>query len=210
MSISFLYENEASSAGFRFVIGVDEAGRGPLAGPVVACAVLLKNKKFLSRIDDSKKITSRQREAAFHEIHQNAYVGVGVVSEIVIDTINIVEATYQAMAMAVSRIIETLPSSRITQSSFHKKVLLLVDGNSFKSSLPYSYKTVVDGDCLCMSIACASIVAKVTRDRILDAYDQVFPQYGFKQHKGYGTEEHREAIKRFGPSLIHRKTYSWI
>jgi ribonuclease HII len=210
VSISFLYENEARTAGFRFVIGVDEAGRGPLAGPVVACAVLLKNKKFLNRIDDSKKITPRQREAAFHEIHQNAYVGVGVVSEAVIDTINIVEATYHAMSMAVSRIIETFPSSQITRNNFHKKVLLLVDGNSFKTPLPYSYKTVVDGDSLSMSIACASIVAKVTRDRILDAYDQIFPQYGFKQHKGYGTEEHRDALRKFGPSLIHRKTYSWV
>ncbi len=204
----FRFENAASQKDFRFVVGIDEAGRGPLAGPVVASAVILKKRRFKSKICDSKKINAAQREAAFHEILENAFVGTGVISEQVIDLVNILRATYLAMNLAVHRLVKTLPPEETAQQNFEKNICLLIDGNSFKSDLPYSYQTIVDGDQHCKSISAASIVAKVTRDRILKVYDQVYPQYGFRFHKGYGTRIHRAAIKVHGLSLIHRKTFS--
>ncbi len=203
----FHFENQASQRGFHLVIGIDEAGRGPLAGPVVACAVSLKKKKFQNKICDSKKISAAKREKAFHEIWENAYVGIGIMNEAVIDAENILEATFHAMNVAVNRLIMKLPSRETSQENFDKQVCLLVDGNLFRTNLPYFYQTIIKGDDLSTSIACASIVAKVTRDRILNIYDRIFPQYGFKNHKGYATFEHREAIKRNGLSPIHRKTF---
>ena len=203
----FRFENQARRKGFRLIIGIDEAGRGPLAGPVVASAVCLKKRNFRSKICDSKKINSHQREKAFHEILQNAYVGVGIMNESIIDTENILKATFHAMTQAVHRLIERLPAEETQRRDLNQDVCLLVDGNSFKTNLPYSYQTIVGGDDLCTSIACASIVAKVTRDRILNIYDRVFPQYGFKQHKGYPTQAHRAAIRTHGLSIIHRKTF---
>src|SRR3989338_1514063 len=147
------HENKAKANGYQIVIGVDEAGRGPLAGPVVASAVVLKKRKFTSKICDSKKISERQRERAFHEIFQNAYVGVGIVNETAIDTVNILEATYRAMSNAVYQLVRRLPSSQKEKRGFHKKVCILVDGNTFKTDLPYQYKTIVRGDQLSMSIA---------------------------------------------------------
>lgn len=209
MVASLSFEKKAKEQGFELIVGVDEAGRGPLAGPVVASAVLLNNYDFNNRIDDSKKITPLQRENAFHEIHQNGCVGVGIVSEAVIDSSNILQATFFAMGVAVSNLISGLPKLVTDCQNFDRKVLLLIDGKFFKTTLPYSYQTVVAGDSLSLSIACASIIAKVTRDRILTAYDKIFPQYGFKQNKGYGTIAHREAIRRFGPSPIHRRTFNF-
>jgi len=200
------YENQAKKKGFRFIIGVDEAGCGPLAGPVVASAVLLKSRKFQNRIDDSKKITARQREKAFHEIFQNAYVGTSVVNEAVIDSQNILKARFLAMNWAVERLIAQLSKTH-TQDGFSGQVCLLIDGNSFRTDLPYSYQTIIRGDNRSLSIACASIIAKVIRDRVLYIYDKVFPQYGFRQHKGYPTRAHREAILKNGFSPIHRKTF---
>ena len=200
------FEKKALQKGFELVIGIDEAGRGPLAGPVVASAVSLRTFRFKTRISDSKKLSPRQREEAFHEIFDQAYVGVGIISEAVIDEINILEATFVAMNNAVRQLV-------LRYSAVHKKnisaghVHLLVDGNRFKSDLPYSYQTVVDGDESILSIACASIVAKVTRDRILRTYDQIFPAYGFKEHKGYPTAQHKEVLKRLGPTLIHRRSF---
>ncbi|MFH1360448.1 MAG: ribonuclease HII [Candidatus Omnitrophota bacterium] len=201
------YENKAKKQGFQFIVGIDEAGRGPLAGPVVASAVILTKKRFRHKIQDSKTLTPQQRENAFHEIFQNGYLGVGIMNEAVIDEINILEATYRAMAQAVERLIDRLPAKKKLHKNFAKKVCLLVDGQSFRADLPYSYKTIIRGDQLSRSIACASIVAKVIRDRILATYDAVYPQYGFKEHKGYPTRKHRMALKRFGPSAIHRKTF---
>lgn len=202
------YESEANKDGFAFVIGIDEAGRGPLAGPVTAAAVLLKEKHFQKRIDDSKKLSATERVEAFHEIYQKAYVGVGIMSESVIDRNNILEATYLAMHNAVVDLIDGHPECN--NDSFLKNVFLFVDGNRFKSELPYSYKAIVDGDQHVLSIACASIVAKVIRDRILQTYDKIYPQYGFKSHKGYSTIEHKRAIRRHGLCLIHRKSFSYV
>ena len=201
------FEQQARQQGFRFIIGIDEAGRGPLAGPVVAAAVFLKKHRFQNKIADSKKISPRQRERAFLEILENAHVGVGVMNETVIDELNILKATHQAMTSAVNHLILRLPGNQTEHNRFLSQVHLLVDGNSFKSDLPFSYQTIVRGDDQSTSIACASIVAKVTRDRILLIYDRIFPQYGFKRHKGYPTKDHRKAIQQFGLSPIHRRTF---
>src|SRR3989338_10750653 len=202
----FSHERQAQAQGFNLVIGIDEAGRGPLAGPVVAAAVALRSFKFLNKICDSKQINVQQRECAFHEICQKAYVGVGIMSEGVIDSLNILESTFLAMNNAVDGLIASLPRPFNKENS-QPKIYLLVDGNRFKTSSPHAFPTIVDGDKNVFSISCASIVAKVTRDRILKMYDRILPQYGFAQHKGYPTQSHRRALKEFGPSFIHRKSF---
>ena len=201
------YENEIRADGFNLIIGVDEAGRGPLAGPVVASAVALKSDQFQSKIGDSKTISAGQREKAFYEIYENAYVGVGIVSESVIDRGNILEATFLAMANAVENVIAQFAVVEDGGNEFQQNICLLIDGNLFRTDLPYTYRTVVGGDSYVLSIACASIIAKVTRDRILNVYDSIYPQYGFKRHKGYPTRQHKEAIGTHGLSLIHRRSF---
>ena len=202
-----LFENEARLAGFRWVIGIDEAGRGPLAGPVVASAILLKNTSFKNKINDSKKMTERQRELAFLEIFDNAYVGIGMMSESVIDSKNILQATFLAMASAVRQLVVTLPQDVTGVQGFDGHVLLLIDGPHFKTDLKYAFRPIIDGDAKSLSIACASIVAKAYRDRLLRTYDSAYPQYGFKTHKGYPTASHRKAILENGLSPIHRRTF---
>ena len=180
--------------GIERVAGVDEAGRGPLAGPVVAAAVVFRPGAWIDGVDDSKKLTARRREELFDRICGDALtVGVSIVGHDVIDTINILEATMQAMDEAISRL-SPLPG------------YLLIDGPRFHaSSIPT--KPIIDGDANCFSIAAASIVAKVTRDRIMLEMDSRYPQYGFAKHKGYGTREHLEALRKFGPCEIHRLTF---
>jgi ribonuclease HII len=201
------FEKKAKKEGFRWIIGVDEAGRGPLAGPVVAAAVLLRSNRFHNRIDDSKKMTELQRKRAFLEISEQAYVGIGVMSESVIDSVNILQASFLAMANAVRQMIECLPPEEKGHAAFKTATMLLIDGHMFKSDLPYQAQPIIGGDAKSLSIACASIVAKVYRDRILETYDRIYPQYGFKNHKGYATEMHREAIELNGLSPIHRRTF---
>lgn len=196
------FELSIKDEGFDHIIGIDEAGRGPLAGPVVASAVLVKDYQFTAKIADSKKISARQRESAFLEILDKSYVGVGIISESVIDQVNILEATFLAMNNAARQVMK-----HIGRDQLSPKKCMLIDGNRFKTDLGTPYKTVVAGDSKAFSIACASIVAKVIRDRILIAYDRIYPEYGFKQHKGYGTVKHRQAIVDHGPSLIHRKSF---
>lgn len=203
------YENRAIKKGFSLIVGIDEAGRGPLAGPVVASAVALRKREFRQKIRDSKKINSCQREKAFYEIFENAYVGIGIASEAVIDSINILEATYYAMNQAVRQLVDRLPDSLKTPKNFQDRIFLLIDGKSFKSDFPFKYQTIIKGDDLSLSVAAASIVAKVTRDRILKTYDQILPQYGFKQHKGYPTRGHKAAIREHGLAFIHRKTFQY-
>lgn len=197
------YEKKLKSEGFDIIIGVDEAGRGPLAGPVVAAAVTLKTTRFKNRIDDSKKLTSRQRDEAFLEIEKKALFGLGVVSEKIIDRLNILVATRLAMKEAISILLDKLGQHN------RRRLHLLVDGNmDLETELPVTY--IVKGDGKSKSIACASIVAKVTRDRLMALYDRKFPQYGFLRHKGYPTLAHRQAIKKFGPSVIHRNTFCCV
>ncbi|MBF0387668.1 MAG: ribonuclease HII [Candidatus Omnitrophica bacterium] len=193
--------------GFRFLFGVDEAGRGPLAGPVVAAAVCLKDQAFSVVVGDSKKLSAARREQAFHQIHERAYVGVGLMSETVIDAVNILRASHLAMAAAVRDLVSHLPAALKEAAGFGSTVKVLVDGNSFTAAVPYKVETVIGGDGKSLAVACASIIAKVTRDRIVDIYDIIYPQYGFRKHKGYPTAEHCAAIARHGLSPIHRKTF---
>lgn len=200
-------EDETRKAGFNLVIGVDEVGRGPLAGPVVAAAVSLRKSGFSVPIRDSKKLTPLQREEAFYEIYQRACVGIGMISESVIDQTDILQATFFAMHNAVVNLIARLPAATTNRKNFTKTVCLLIDGNCFRSDLPYHSRTIIKGDERVLSIMCASIVAKVTRDRVLNIYHRIYPEYGFSRHKGYATLEHKHAIRRLGPSLIQRRTF---
>jgi ribonuclease HII len=194
------YERKLKSAGFDLIIGVDEAGRGPLAGPVVAAAVNLPAYRFKNHIDDSKKLTPLQREKAFLEIREKAVFGLGIISEKIIDRLNILVATRIAMQKAIAQLLGKLGPEE------QRRIHVLIDGNmGLKTNLPITY--IIKGDSKSKSIACASILAKVTRDRLMSLYDRIFPQYGFLRHKGYPTLSHRRAIKRFGPSLIHRNTF---
>lgn len=179
---------------------MDEAGRGPLAGPVVAAAVCLKTASFKNRIDDSKKLSPLQREKAYLEIIDNSVFGIAVVNETIIDNLNILESTRIAMEEAVFSLIRKLKSKN------SRKVHLIVDGN-IKLNTGYPCLNIIKGDARSKSIASGSILAKVTRDRIMSVYDKVFPEYGFNGHKGYPTKAHKLAISKFGHSLIHRKSF---
>jgi len=204
------YETQASSQGLRFILGVDEAGRGPLAGPVVAAAVCLRYFDFKNPINDSKKMSAKAREIAFHEIFEKAFVGIGMMSEKIIDIVNILNASHLAMDMAVREMIRSMPQEIVAHEKFCQQTVLLIDGNIFRTQLPYKYQAIIGGDGKSLSIACASIVAKVYRDHILGVYDRVFPQYGFAKHKGYPTKEHRLALKKHGASMIHRRSFQGV
>ena len=197
------FDQEAKADGFRFLFGVDEAGRGPLAGPVVAAAVCLRETSFTNRIDDSKLLSPLQRRKAFDEIFEHGWVGLGVMSETVIDDVNILRATHLAMSMSVSDLCSHLPAEMRRET-----VKILIDGNSFSGTVPFKVKTVIGGDAKSLSIACASIIAKVYRDRVMEKFDRLYPGYGFSIHKGYGTASHREAVKKLGRCPIHRRTFS--
>jgi len=188
------FEKIAYREGYQFIAGVDEVGRGPLAGPVVAAAVILPPDYVNGDINDSKQLTAAKREILFEIIKKDAVaVGMGIVDTETIDHLNILQATLQAMREAVLE----LPTS---------PDFLLIDG-LHRIPVITPQKPVVKGDCASISIAAASIMAKVTRDRIMEIYHRQFPQYNFRQNKGYGTKEHCEAIKQFGICKIHRKTF---
>ena len=191
------FERRLWKKGINWVAGIDEAGRGPLAGPVVAAAVILPHQATLPGLDDSKKVNPAKRETLFELIHQIAIaVGVGVVHAEEIDRINILQATRKAMNQAIES---------LTPIPQH----LLVDGGEIPNqNVPQT--GIIAGDSLSASIAAASIVAKVTRDRMMKQYDLLFPVYGFASHKGYGTEEHLEAIRRHGPCLLHRRCFKGV
>jgi ribonuclease HII len=177
--------------------GVDEAGRGPLAGPVVAAAVILPEECEINGLNDSKKLSPQKREILFDRIKRLAVsIGVGIVEPEEIDRINILRATLLAMEIAVKDL--------NPQPNF-----LLIDGST-PTSLLIPQKTVVNGDSICYSVAAASIIAKVTRDSIMDNYHNIHPEYDFKKHKGYPTKEHLEALRKFGPCPIHRKTFRGV
>lgn len=197
-------ELSLSPTGDAIVVGIDEAGRGPLAGPVVAAAVVFPSSfKTASDIplNDSKKLSEKEREELYsYIISTSSAFGIGIISPKEIDEINILAATMRAMATAV-RELETRAALDV------KKDILIVDGNYFRTDLPYSYKTVVEGDGLCPSIAAASIIAKVTRDRMMKELDARYPDYGFASHKGYATKAHRDAIIKHGYCPEHRKSF---
>ncbi len=183
--------------GYRSIAGVDEAGRGPLAGPVVAAAVILSEDCIIPGIADSKKLSAGKREALFSKIHEDAQaVGIGIVDQREIEKINILQASLKAMVFAVVDLGVLVD-------------YLLVDGiHNIPNQIPQS--VIKKGDSLSPSISAASIIAKVTRDRIMVAYHRIYPEYNFAQNKGYGTKEHMLAIKRFGCREIHRKTFKGV
>ncbi len=196
------YEKEAWQSGLFFIAGVDEAGRGPLAGPVVAAAVAFVREPLqnggvatFDGLTDSKALPEKQRDVFFGQLQNCSFarIGCAVIGPEIIDEINILQATWKAMAEAVAQI---SPSPD----------LALVDGNPVRG-LSCKSQNIIKGDAQSLSIAAASIIAKVTRDRLMVELDAQFPQYGFAQHKGYGTAAHLAAIRRHGPSPHHRKTF---
>ena len=188
------YEKELYSKGYEYICGIDEAGRGPLCGPVVAAAVILKNGDKIEGVNDSKKLSEKKREQIFEEIKERAVAySVGIVDEKTIDEINILEATRLAMKKAVDGL-KTKPQYALVDAE--KKVPI---------DIPYT--PIIKGDALSESIAAASIIAKVTRDRMIVELDSKYPEYNFAKNKGYGTKQHTDAIKEHGLCPAHRRSF---
>lgn len=195
MNVLWNYEHAAFEKGFELICGVDEAGRGPLAGPVCAAAVILPRDLEIEGLNDSKKLSDKRRRALFDIITEQAVAyGIAMVDEKTIDEINILQATFLAMRQAVEQL-SVQPS------------LALVDGNREPDFGGIPVQTIIKGDSLSANIAAASILAKVTRDRFMEEQDAIYPQYGFAVHKGYGTQAHYAALREFGPCPIHRMTF---
>jgi len=201
------HERKAKREGCAAVIGVDEAGRGPLAGPLVVAAVCLKTHRFAARLDDSKKLTPRQRERAFLELGRKALFDVAVVDAGVLDALRLSAAAAFAVDAAVGGLLGRLAKEGVTL----KGVKVLLDGR-LRTGLACRAEEIVGGDGKSLSIAAASIVAKVVRDRLMGIYGKVYPDYDFAAHKGYGTEAHRRRVARRGLSPIHRVTFcnGWV
>lgn len=188
------FEDALHAHGFSFIAGVDEAGRGPLAGDVFAAAVILPKTYLPEGLNDSKKLSEKKRERLYDDIYANAIsISVGRATSEEIDEINILQATYLAMKRAVLGLTV-------------KPEYVLIDGNPV-SDMPFNHASIVKGDSLSLSIAAASIIAKVSRDRYMKEMDSIYPGYGFSVHKGYGTKGHKEAIWENGPCPIHRRTF---
>lgn len=189
------YEQSAEAEGFSRICGIDEAGRGPLAGPVFAAAVIMPSGLVIDGVNDSKKLSEKKRSELFDIICEKALAfGIAAASEAEIDSINILNATYLAMERAAAAL-DITPD------------LILVDGNRLPPQLPCEGRTIIKGDSLSHSIACASILAKVARDRYMLQLDSQYPQYAFARHKGYGTAAHIEALRAFGISPVHRRSF---
>ena len=189
------YEEELKKKGFKYICGIDEAGRGPLAGPVVVASVIMPENSMIEGVNDSKKVSEKKREKLYDLILDEAIsYGIGIVGQDEIDEINILNATKKGLTMSLQE---------LTQ----KPDLIIVDALSKINTLGIPYESIIKGDAKCYSISAASIIAKVTRDRIMREWDKIYPQYGFATHKGYGTSSHIKAIIENGPCPIHRKTF---
>lgn len=189
-------ENELRKKGFNFICGIDEAGRGPLAGPVVVASVIMPADSMIEGVNDSKKVSEKKREKIYDQIIEEAIsYGVGIIGQDEIDEINILNATKKGLTMSLQE---------LTQ----KPDLILVDALTHIDTLGIPYDSIIKGDAKCYSISAASIIAKVTRDRIMREWDKVYPEYGFEKHKGYGTATHISAIKQYGLCPIHRKSFT--
>jgi len=193
---TWLFEEKARSLGYSNVAGIDEAGRGPLAGPVVAAAVIFSSSNPIVGLNDSKLLTEQARQKLFDQINLSALVAVGIVSPQIIDQINILQATRQAMAQAVKKL-EPPPD------------YLLIDG-PISLDLDVPQQSIVKGDQLSVSVAAASIIAKVSRDLIMTDLHKQYPHYGFDRHKGYPTKEHIRAIMTYGPCPEHRRSFRGV
>lgn len=190
----YLFEFDEKICPEGLVAGVDEVGRGPLAGPVVSAAVILKKGARINRLDDSKKLSPKLRAAIYEEIISSSLdYKVSIIDNLTIDRLNILQATRLSMKNAVE-LLETVPD------------IVLIDGNT-PIDIGYRQQTIISGDAKSACIAAASVLAKVTRDLIMDGFDKQYPQYGFSSHKGYGTAEHISALSVYGPCEIHRKSF---
>ncbi len=188
-------ENELYNKGFELICGIDEAGRGPLAGPVVVAGVIMPKDSMIEGVNDSKKVSEKKREKLYDIILEEAIsYSVAIIGQDVIDEMNILNATKQG----VTKVIEGLDK---------KPNLILVDALTHIDTKGIPYDSIIKGDAKCYHIAAASIIAKVTRDRIMRQWDEIYPQYGFINHKGYGTAKHIAALKQYGPCPIHRKSF---
>ena len=191
------FEKKLVESGYKYIAGVDEAGRGPLAGPVVAAAVILPEKFSCDQLNDSKKLSPSKREKIYNElmnVNSKVISAFAVIDEGVIDQINILRATHMAMAQASSNL--------SIEPSF-----VIIDGMPIKD-FPFNNESIIKGDSKSLSIAAASVIAKVERDRIMLNYSKKYPEYKFEKHKGYGTKLHLDALKKFGPCKIHRKSFA--
>lgn len=189
------FEQKLYASGLTYIAGIDEAGRGPLAGPVVVGIAIMKKDSFIEGVNDSKKVSEKKREMLYEQIIEEAVDwAVGIVDQNEIDNINILNATKKALHIAITNL--KIKPDRI-----------LVDALEHIDTCGIPYTSIIKGDANIYSISAASIIAKVTRDRIMKEYDEIYPQYGFLNHKGYGTAKHIQAIKEYGPCLIHRKTF---
>ncbi|MDO4438496.1 MAG: ribonuclease HII [Eubacteriales bacterium] len=205
------FEREAIEQGFQYIIGVDEVGRGPLCGPVVTAACILKPYQEAEQeilfLNDSKKLSEKKREAVSLDIKEKAAAyGFGISGPERIDDINILNATLEAMKDAVYECIKTY-EERYKVKLDHDKIMVFVDGNKEISGLKLFQKSIVSGDANSASISAASILAKVRRDHMMIEYDDKYPGYGMAKHKGYGTKQHVEALKELGPTPIHRRSF---
>ena len=193
------YEENLYNEGLKYICGIDEAGRGPLAGPVVIGAVVMPRDSKLEFMNDSKKVTAKRRDVLYDEIINSAIAyGVGIIPQEEIDEINILNATKKGLHVALGQVIEKLNT---------KPDIVLVDALREIDTYGITYESIIKGDATCYCISAASIIAKVTRDRIMEEWDKIYPMYGFSKHKGYGTKAHIEAIKQYGPCPLHRKTF---
>lgn len=201
--LAAMHEYENAHADVRFIAGIDEAGRGPLAGPVVAACCILPKDAVILYLNDSKKVTALRREAMLPEIKEKAIAyGIGIVEEKRIDEINILQADYEAMRIALQQTNEMLKAKGLADAPG----LLLNDAVTIPG-VDIPQESIIKGDAKSVSIAAASILAKVTRDHLMEEYDALYPEYGFASNKGYGTKEHIEALKRLGPCPIHRHSF---
>ena len=190
------YENELHKKGFKYICGIDEAGRGPLAGPVVIASVIMPEDSMIEGINDSKKVSEKKRELIYDKILEEAVsYGVAIIGQDEIDDINILNATKKGLTMSLKELTV-------------KPDLILVDALEHIDTLGIPYESIIKGDAKAYSISAASIIAKVTRDRIMREWSEIYPEYGFEVHKGYGTAKHIAAIKEHGLCQIHRKSFT--
>ena len=198
-------ENDLYNQGIKSICGIDEAGRGPLAGPVVVASVIMKKDSMIEGVNDSKKIAEKKREMLYEQIIEEAIAfGVGIVDQKEIDEINILNATKKGLNIAIKEMEKDLEKKG---NSFKKPDIILVDALTKIDTDGIPYRSIIKGDAKSYSIAAASIIAKVTRDRIMRELDKIYPKYGFEKHKGYGTAKHIEAIKEYGLCPLHRLTF---
>lgn len=192
--------------GLKAIAGIDEAGRGPLAGPVVVACCLMPKESMIEGVNDSKKISEKKRELLYEQITNEAIsYGIGIIDQKEIDEINILQATKKGLTIAIKDMEAKLAEK--PELGIIKPDAILVDALTKIDTDGIPYKSIIHGDAISYSIACASIIAKVTRDRIMRQWDEIYPQYGFAKHKGYGTAAHIKAIKEYGPCTLHRASF---